>query len=230
MSLKCPEGRADEAGMRATLPRVSDERGYTLVELMVAALVLVVGLLGTFTLIDGANKTTVTNNARIGATNLAREILENARSLDYDVLTDTQLIPAIQAKPNMSGTRTPWKVQRRGIVFTVEADVCTFDDPKDNVATMVPPDVCTPQAPVQAAAGTLKVEDQPDDFRRMNVKLTWNTGGRDISINQTALISNPSGGMGPRITTFTVTYDQATDGVHDCTVREKGACPVDGDW
>jgi len=30
--------------------------------------------------------------------------------------------------------------------------------------------------------------------------------------------------------TFTVTYTQALAGVHDCTVRDKGGCPVDGLW
>ncbi len=30
--------------------------------------------------------------------------------------------------------------------------------------------------------------------------------------------------------TYTVTYDQATAAVHDCTVRDKGGCPVDGLW
>jgi len=30
--------------------------------------------------------------------------------------------------------------------------------------------------------------------------------------------------------TYTVTYDQATAAVHDCTVRDRGGCPVDGLW
>jgi prepilin-type N-terminal cleavage/methylation domain-containing protein len=30
--------------------------------------------------------------------------------------------------------------------------------------------------------------------------------------------------------TFTITYDQATAAVRDCTVRDKGGCPADGRW
>jgi type II secretory pathway pseudopilin PulG len=205
--------------MRLTVPSASDERGYTLVELMVAALVLVIGVLGTFTLLDGANRTTVTNNARLGATNLAREVLEDARSLDYDLLTPAQLVPALQAKPGMSGTGSPWKVKRRGIEYTVEASVCTFDDPKDGVAATPPANVCTPQPPVQAAAGTL-TENQPDDFRRVTVKLTWTTAGNTArSITQTSLINNPSGGLGPRITKF----EAPPDNVNQFTAASTSA-------
>ncbi len=44
------------------------------------------------------------------------------------------------------------------------------------------------------------------------------------------IVAHSRGDTGGVEHTFTVTYDQATDGVHDCTVRSKGACPVDGDW
>ena len=30
--------------------------------------------------------------------------------------------------------------------------------------------------------------------------------------------------------TFTITYDQANATTHDCTVRDAGGCPPDGDW
>jgi type II secretory pathway pseudopilin PulG len=199
MTLKGAGRPADHRSMRPAMPPLSDERGYTLVELMVAAVVLIVGVLGTLTLIDGANRTSVVNNARMGATNLAREMLEYSRSLDYDVLTDTQLVPALQAKTGTSGT--PWKISRRGIEYTVQTDVCVFDDPKDNVAATPPLDVCTPQAPVQGASTNTTAETQPDDFRRVSVTLTW-TIGTQKSITQTSLINNPAGGLGPRITSF----------------------------
>jgi len=187
--------------------QLSDERGFTLVELLVAAVVLVIGMAGAFTLLSGADKTTVTNNARMGATNLAREILEDARSVDYDTLTPTGIDPALKAKMGTPTAPTPWKVQRRGIEFTVTTNVCTFDDPKDNVAATPPANVCTPQAPVQAAAGTLDPEMQPDDFRRVSVTVAWNTGSGNQTMKLMSLVNNPSGGLGPRITTFTAPPD-----------------------
>ena len=30
--------------------------------------------------------------------------------------------------------------------------------------------------------------------------------------------------------TFSITYDQANATTHDCTVRDSGGCPLDGDW
>ena len=102
-------------------------------------------------------------------------------------------------------------MSRRGIVYTVTADVCTFDDPKDNVATTPPANVCTPQAPVPASAGTLAPDTQPDDFRRATVTLSWNTGGRGVkTLSLVSLINNPSGGLGPRITVFTAPPDNAS--------------------
>ena len=188
--------------MRIRSLSLSDESGYTLVELMVASIVIVIGMGGAFGLLNGANSTTVTNNARMGATNLAREIVEDARSIDYHDLTPTDMNPALQAKAGMSGSPTPWKIVRRGIEFTVTTQVCVFDDPKDNVATVPPDNVCSPQAPVPASAGALEPEIQPDDFRRVSVSLAWDTGEGSRTIKQVALVNNPSGGLGPRITLF----------------------------
>ncbi len=200
MRLKRAAGAADHLDMRSTRRTMSDERGYTLVELMVASFVIVVGMAGAFTLLNGANRTSVTNNARMGATNLARELLEDARAVDYDQLKPSGIVAALQAKSGTSGD--PWKISRRGIDYTVTAEVCTFDDPKDNVAATAPENVCTPQAPVPAAAGTLEPDAQPDDFRRVTVKLDWDKGGGTRTITQIFLINNPSGGLGPRITKF----------------------------
>jgi Tfp pilus assembly protein PilV len=207
MSLKSVPAAADQLGMRRRVHDLSDEAGYTLVELMVATIVLVVGMMGAFMLLNGANKTTVTNNARMGATNLARELLEDARSVDYDSLTDAAMVGALQTKMGVTGNPNPWIVQRRGIKFTVTTDVCTFDDPKDNVAATPPPDVCTPQAPVSASASNLTPDQQPDDFRRVTVTVTWDTGQGSKSLQQTSLVNNPSGGLGPRITSFTAPPD-----------------------
>ena len=210
MTLKRASGRADHRNMRTGAPTLSDERGYTLVELLVAAFVLVVGMAGAFALLNGANVTTVSNNARMGGTNLAREVLEDARSIDYDALEPATITGALQAK--VGGSGTPWEITRRGIRYTVTAEVCTFDDPKDNIAATPPDNVCTPQAPVPAAAGTLEPDIQPDDFRRVTVNLAWNTGRGDKTMKMVSLVNNPSGGMGPRITAFPDFATQVTTG------------------
>jgi Tfp pilus assembly protein PilV len=199
MSLKRRPRHAEEISMPR--PVLADERGYTLVELMVAALVLVIGVLGTFQMLDGANQASVANNARMGATNLAREILEDARAVDYKVLTPTQMVPALQARSE-AVTTSPWTVTRRGITYTIDAQVCTFDDPKDNVSATPPANVCTPQAPVPASATNLRPETQPDDFRRVTLDISWDRGTGSRNFVQTSLVNNPSGGLGPRITKF----------------------------
>ena len=55
MTLKSAPGAVDSPSMPSRMRRLSDERGYTLVELMVAAVVLVVGMAGAFTLLSGAD-------------------------------------------------------------------------------------------------------------------------------------------------------------------------------
>jgi prepilin-type N-terminal cleavage/methylation domain-containing protein len=202
MTLKRATGSADQESMESAPRKLSDERGYTLVELLVAAFVLVIGMAGAFTLLNGANRASTTNNARMGATNLGRELLEDARSVEYDSLKPSTITGVIQAKAGVTGNPSPWVVFRRGIQYTATLDVCTFDDPKDNVAATPPANVCTPQAPVPASAGTLDPEIQPDDFRRVTVTIAWNTGNGDQSTKLVSLINNPSGGLGPRIITF----------------------------
>ena len=201
MPLKRAMRPADHVNMTGAR-KLNDKRGYTLVELLVAAFVLVIGMAGAFALLNGANRSSTTNNARMGATNLARELLEDARSVDYHSLTPTGVLPALQAKAGVTGNPTPWVVARRGIQYTVTSDVCTFDDPKDNIAAAPPANVCTPQAPVPASATGLEPEIQPDDFRRVTVNIAWNTGSGDLTLKQVSLINNPSGGLGPRITLF----------------------------
>ena len=189
---------------------LSDESGFSLVEILVAAFVLVAGALVAFSLIDGANKSISLNSARIGATNLGRELVEYGRATDYDSLQPSLLVAALQTRAG--GTGTPWTVERRGVRYTVEASVCTFDDAKDGLAAAPPANACPAAAPI---AGVTTVEQNPDDFRRVTFVMTWKVRGRTASATQSALIVNPAGGLGPRVTglepaSSEVTSDSAT--------------------
>lgn len=181
--------------------RSAGQAGFTLIEVMMAAMVLAAGVVGSFTLLDTANRTISSNNGRTGATNLAREVAEYARGTDYDLLTPAQAETTLRARARIAGTGATgaWKVVRRGVTYGITPSVCTFDDPKDGLSATPPPNVCTPGA---AAIAGAPPEVNPDDFRRLRLALTWKDRQGTHKVNQTALIVNPSGGLGPRIKTF----------------------------
>jgi len=59
------------------LPRpISDERGFTIVEVMVAAALLLTGLVGTMSMLNSANAATTSTKAREQGVSLQRELTE----------------------------------------------------------------------------------------------------------------------------------------------------------
>lgn len=176
-----------------------------------AAMILAFGVIGSFTLLDTANKTISTNNGRTGATNLARELAEYARGTDYDLLTPAQVETALRTRTRIAGTGATgsWEVVRRGVTYKIKPEVCTLDDPKDGLSATAPPNACTPGAAAIAGAPT---EVNPDDFRRLTLELKWKDRQGGHKLEQAALIVNPSGGLGPRIKTFDEPAAQITAG------------------
>lgn len=114
------------------------EDGFTLVEVTVAAFVMVVGLLGTLAMLDNANLTTASTKAREQGVALQRELIEAARSLPYDDLVVGGVVPAIQAQGDLRDDQngTPgWQISRRGVTYTVSVGACSVDDPGDGQGT-----------------------------------------------------------------------------------------------
>lgn len=115
---------------------VRDEGGMTLIEVMVAMVVLVVGVLGVTTMLDTGNKVTRENLARDGATGLAREQLERVRDLTYASLANpdsvaTGLIPGL-GDSSSTGVAT-FTTTRRGVTYTTTISSCVLDDPSDGI-------------------------------------------------------------------------------------------------
>lgn len=192
-------------------PRLAAADGFTIVEVLVASLVLVIGMLGVLTLLTGALRTTAANNERVGATNLGRELVEATRGLDYNDMSGTLVQARLQARGLGSGS--PWTIQRRGVTYTVTATSCTYDDPADKLAATPPAGVCTPQP-----AGTTG-DSNGEDFRRTTFQIDWReAGGIQRSVAQTTLVVNPSGGLGPRIVSFTPVAQTITQNVASATV------------
>jgi Tfp pilus assembly protein PilV len=194
--LKSHSAHADPTAMGRR--RMTDASGFTLVELMIAAMVLVVGMLATVSLITQGLKKTTLNGQRVAATNLARELTEAARVAGYPKLTPTTLVAALQAASSQLGSgSSPWTIQRRNTTYTVTASVCTYDDPADKLAASAPDNRCT----LAAGTDTTTGDNNGDDFRRVTFGLTWQLQGKTYSLTQNALVVNPSGGLGPRIMT-----------------------------
>jgi Tfp pilus assembly protein PilV len=191
--------------------RARADDGFTIIESVIAGFVLLVGLLGVLTMLTGSLRATSAGNARVAATNLARELVEATRGLAYEDMTGSLVQTRLQALGLGSGT--PWTIERRGVIYTVTATSCTFDDPADKLAATPPAGVCTP-----APSGTIG-DANGEDFRRTTLRISWNeAGGRLRVLTQTTLIMNPSGGMGPRIVSFTPVAQTITAAVPTATV------------
>ena len=191
--------------------RLACDRGFSIVELLVASVVLIVGMLGVLVLLTGAVGMTATNSERVGATNLGRELVEATRSLDYADMTGVRVQARLQARGLGSGS--PWVIQRRSARYTVSAVSCTFDSPTDGLAAAPPDGVCLPRP-----AGTVG-DANGDDFRRTTFSISWAGGGASSRpVSQTTLVVNPSGGLGPRIVGATPVAQTITGNVAEAQV------------
>jgi hypothetical protein len=198
--------------MRNVIHTFTRRDGFTVVEVLVAAVVLMVGVLGALALIDRANATTVTTRSREAATNLARELVEGARGVPYGRLTPAALDGEIQALPRL-GDASPqpgWTIRRRGFTYTVTTQVCPFDDAADGGGDHTGGGFCS-----DSAATTDPADPRPEDYRRVRVEVRWTHNGVEREVHQTELINNP-GAASPSVRTLelvdgaTLTNEQVT--------------------
>ena len=186
--------------------RYRDDAGMTMVEVMVASMLLLVGILAVLSMYTSALTTTTTSNTRVAATNLARELVETAREIDYDDLDAV----AAEARDRGLGSGTPWTIERRGVTYTVSASTCAFDSPTDGYAATPPVNPCNTSPAGEDANG--------DDFRRVTFELRWHDDGRDRLMSQATLVVNPAGGLGPRVLSISPLTQTITANVNSVAV------------
>jgi prepilin-type N-terminal cleavage/methylation domain-containing protein len=187
-------------------PDPSSEHGFTLVEVLVAIVVLLVGVLGVVSLVDGANAVTSKTRAREGGTNVARTIIEISRSIRYRDLTAAELLDQLQSRPGLADSKPDagYTIRSRNVDYAVTLTVCSMDDPQDNLGVHTGPvTFCSDSDTL--ASGQSAADRNPDDYKRVRVTLSWTTRGVGQSITQTSAIINPVGGLGPSITSLTMT-------------------------
>jgi prepilin-type N-terminal cleavage/methylation domain-containing protein len=119
-------------------PAVADDHGFTLIEVMIASLVLVVGMLGVLTCITQAQATTWSTQARTNANALTREIVEEVQGVPYEQLVTTGLVSTLKTRPGLADDQlgTPgWQVRRGDFTYTVSVGACTIDDARDKTGS-----------------------------------------------------------------------------------------------
>jgi prepilin-type N-terminal cleavage/methylation domain-containing protein len=179
--------------MRA-LTRLHGERGFTLVEVMVTMLLLVVGIAGALALIDGANARTVATKQREAGNALSREVIEASRSVPYRNLNPGSAVTTVQGIPGLEDTTpltTAWTVERRKTEFTITMSVCTVDDDQDLLGDHTGGGYCG------TANGTQ--DRNPDDYKRVTVQVEWTSRGVTKSVNQAGIVNNEASTAGPAL-------------------------------
>src|SRR3954471_22168702 len=108
-------------------PGMHDQRGFTLVEVMVAIFILLVGVLGIVSMVDGANAVTSKTKAREGGTNIARSVIEISRSIRYRDLTATSLLGELDLRPGLTDVSplAGYTIRSRGIDYDSTVTVCS---------------------------------------------------------------------------------------------------------
>ena len=182
--------------------RGNGQGGFTLVEVVVAAAILLVGVLGALSMLNVANGMTSQNAAREAGTNLAREAIEAARAIPYPNMTPAQLQAELEAQPGLgdSSASTPgWTVVRRNVTFTLTGRVCSVDDGTvagDGFGDHTGGFFCSDSS----TQGTN--DSNPDDYKRVSVTATWQRSGRTYTATQEAVINNPGSAFAPAVRTL----------------------------
>jgi prepilin-type N-terminal cleavage/methylation domain-containing protein len=181
--------------------RLRQDAGFTLVEVMVAAGILLVGVLGVLTLINTANANTYRTKVRDGATGLGREVIEAARAVPYPDLSQDTVLAQLQAQPGLSDTTgdAVWHIQRRGITYTVAATVCSVDGGADGFGAHAGGTFCTDSS----TTGT--GDPDPDDYKRVGVDVTWSSQGKTVKVRQEAVLNDPGSAFAPSVIAMTCT-------------------------
>jgi hypothetical protein len=170
------------------------QEGLTLIEVLMASIILVVGLTALFGLVDNSVKASYSTRAREGATNLARQILEDAHTIPYSQIAPSSITEQLQAMQPAGAqvSSSPWKISQRGVTYTVKVSECPIDDPKnglgkhlnsagENVFCKDPGEKEWEAS--EAAEG--KTEDpQPENLKRITVDVTWVAKGRSPDVRQ----------------------------------------------
>jgi prepilin-type N-terminal cleavage/methylation domain-containing protein len=159
--------------------------GFTLFEVLIATVILAVGLTALLGLLDVTVKASSATKTREGATNLAREIVEDGLSIPYAQLSPSSIVGQLQAMNGLADASSAagWQVVRRGVTYTATVSDCSIDEPKDGSGKH---DNTFCKDPGEEE-GTL--DPSPADLKRITVDVTWSAQGRTGRVHQVGTLT-----------------------------------------
>jgi type II secretory pathway pseudopilin PulG len=175
--------RASQDRWRRLLRHAGAQDGFTLIEALMAAVILIIGLIGLLGLLDASVKASASTRAREGATGLARQVIEDARTIPY-----AQVIPSsIETQLKlMNGLEKLPQIERRGFTYTVKVSECAVDDPKDGLAKTHGSTFCTEQQEWKTGG----VEDsEPEDLKRITAEVSWTFQKHTSTVKQVSTLT-----------------------------------------
>jgi Tfp pilus assembly protein PilV len=179
----CRKHHESPAGERGRALLRQDD-GFTLVEVLMAAVILIVGVTAMFGLLDSSVKASYQTRVREGATSLAREIIEDARTIPYAELSPTTITKELEKKKGLETIESGF-ISRRGsetqqaITYTVTVSECAIDDPKNGYGVHKDKTLFCSDSQTEGSAVT-----QPEDLKRITVEVTWSALGRTPGVKQ----------------------------------------------
>lgn len=177
------------------------EAGFTIVEVLVAAVLVAVGVLGAAQLVSVATGQSSRTNGRNGATNIARRVVEVARGTPARTLDSATIMATLQAAatdiPDISSADSVWTTRRQGFTYTITPSVCTRDDPGDGVGTHDGSYCANP-------AATTPPDGQPADFKQVSVTVSWTPNGNTDPIKGVTNVPIGAGGDLPMVSSISM--------------------------
>src|SRR5215831_10247468 len=178
--------------------------GFTLIEALMAAVILVVGLIGLLGLLDISVKASASTRAREGATSLAREIVEDARTIPYAQIIPTSIESQLQAMGGLAdgSSASGWQIERRGYAYTVKVIECAIDNPKDGLAETHGSTFCEGQQTWKTGE---TVDTAPEDLKQITVEVSWTLRKHTSTVKQVSTLTAAGQAIGLTATKLELT-------------------------
>jgi prepilin-type N-terminal cleavage/methylation domain-containing protein len=171
--------------------RVLEDGGFTIIEVLVAALILAVGTLALFGMIIASDHAMARDKVRQQETSMAREVLEDARSLPYTDLNPAALASALQPiVPGSTVTGSTLTVTRSIYSFNVALTACSLDSPPSGYGYgnhTLPPASGGSWCPDVGTTGS-NPSPAPDDLKRVTATITTVGNNQAPAVEQAILI------------------------------------------